>query len=91
MKPMHHGAPVHTFRVADKEHQFLAFRDEAAQKRNVLERELATKPEIAELVIDFRGVDAMTNSYADELIGKFYVTLAAGDAGVSTVELVGLS
>jgi len=91
MKPMHHGAPAHTFRVADKEHQFLAFRDEAAQKRNVLERELATKPEIAELVIDFRGVDAMTNSYADELIGKFYVTLAAGDAGVSTVELVGLS
>lgn len=93
MKPKEHGTATHTFSVytGKTSDQFLAFRARAVETRSRLERDLAANSPIDELIISFAGVEAMTNSYADELIGKFYVALAAGDAGVSTVGLAGLN
>lgn len=93
MKPKEHRTVTHVFSVhtGNTSDDFLAFRARALETRNRLDRDLASNSPIDELVIDFAGVEAMTNSYADELIGKFYVALAAGDAGVSTVGLAGLN
>lgn len=91
MKPKRTGPPTHTFSVATAKNQFLAFRDRAAETRSRLEHDLAASAPIDELIIDFHGVEAMTNSFADELIGKFYVAFAAGDVAVSTVRLTGLN
>jgi len=93
MKPKEHRTVPHIFSVhtGNTSDDFLAFRARAVETRNRLERDLASSSPIDELIISFAGVDAMTHSYADELIGKFYVTLAAGDAGVSTVGLADLN
>jgi hypothetical protein len=40
---------------------------------------------------DFGGVDAMTISFADEFLGRFYVHLAAGPARPAGVLLTGLN
>ena len=40
------------------------------------------------LTIDFGGVEAMTNSFVDEFLGKFYLLLAAGDVSADGVRLV---
>lgn len=93
MKPKEHRTAPHVFYVhtGSSSDDFLAFRARAVETRNRLERELASNSPIDELIIDFARVEAMTNSYADELIGKFYVALAAGDAEVSTVGLASLN
>lgn len=71
--------------------QFLVSRMHGAQARARLEHLLETTTSAGQLAIDFHDVEAMTNSYADELIGKFYVSLAAGDVAASRVLLVGLN
>lgn len=88
---MHGSAVVYTFHVATGEHRFLAFRSAAAQNRYRLEGELTANPDVEEVLLDFRAVAAMTYGYADELVGRFYATLAAGDAGARAVGLTGLT
>ncbi|GAA3245441.1 MULTISPECIES: MarR family transcriptional regulator [Streptomyces] len=74
-----------------KEHgTFLATRAKGADARRVLEEQLAAAAPVAVLTIDFAGVEAMTNSFVDEFLGKFYLLLAAGDVNTDGVRLVGL-
>ncbi|WP_162788527.1 STAS-like domain-containing protein [Amycolatopsis albispora] len=70
---------------------FLATRSTAKLARESLEHEASTAPHDAEIIIDFTGVDAMTISFADEFLGKFYVAVATGDVAVSAVLLRGLN
>lgn len=92
MKPTKKIASTVTFIVYDVDpRSFLAFRDVAARIRKRLEDELKNLAPVDTLVIDFQHVEAMSNSYADELIGKLYVALAAGDVAASTVSLTGLN
>lgn len=69
---------------------FLFTRTVGITARNELEGQLRNAP-VALLTIDFSGVDAMTNSFTDEFLGKFYVALAAGDHDVEGVQLAGLN
>ncbi|MEU3550836.1 MarR family transcriptional regulator [Streptomyces longwoodensis] len=74
-----------------KEHgTFLATRVKGADARRALEEELTAAASVALLTIDFGGVEAMTNSFVDEFLGKFYLSLAAGDVNAAGVRLVGL-
>jgi hypothetical protein len=83
-------SPPHLYRV--NEHgSFLATRSTAKVARESLEHEAATGPQVCEFIIDFAGVDAMTISFADEFLGKFYAAVAAGDVAVSIVLLQGLN
>jgi hypothetical protein len=54
------------FRIAD-EGTFLALRANAATLRAAIEQDLASG---FTAVLDFTGVEAITNGYADELVGK---------------------
>lgn len=75
-----------------KEHgAFLFARTVGADARRSLEEQVAANAPIALLTIDFGGVEAMTNSFVDEFLGKFYLSLAAGDLPASTVRLTGLN
>ncbi|GAB2331355.1 hypothetical protein STREPTOSP366_65040 [Streptomyces variabilis] len=74
-----------------KEHgTFLATRVKGAGARRALEEQLTAAARVALLTIDFGGVEAMTNSFVDEFLGKFYLLLAAGDVSADGVRLVGL-
>ncbi|WP_328674925.1 winged helix-turn-helix transcriptional regulator [Streptomyces sp. NBC_00343] len=74
-----------------KEHgTFLATRAKGAETRQALEGQLVDAVPIALLIIDFGGVEAMTNSFVDEFLGKFYLLLAAGDIHADGVRLAGL-
>ncbi|MFB6753583.1 winged helix-turn-helix transcriptional regulator [Streptomyces sp. NPDC056353] len=74
-----------------KEHgTFLATRAKGAETRKALEEQLAAAAPLALLIIDFGGVEAMTNSFVDEFLGKFYLLLAAGDIHTEGVYLAGL-
>src|ERR1022692_2518612 len=69
---------------------FLATRATGRSIREDLEDRIAqAHPD--EVRIDFGGVEAMTISFADEFIGRFYALLAADDIRVQTVLLAGLS
>ncbi|MEV7152739.1 MarR family transcriptional regulator [Streptomyces sp. NPDC093084] len=73
-----------------KEHgTFLATRAKGTETRQALEEQLAAGS-LTLLTIDFGGVEAMTNSFVDEFLGKFYLLLAAGDIRTDGVCLVGL-
>jgi hypothetical protein len=50
---------------------FLATRDRARVTRLELEDTISADPAVQVLVLDLSGVEAMTVSYADELIGRF--------------------
>lgn len=89
MKPPKQKASL-TFAVRDFG-SFLFTRSAGITARNGLEDKLRSSGPVALLTIDFTGVDAMTNSFTDEFLGKFYVALAAGDSGVDGVELAGLN
>lgn len=80
----------HLYRVG-KHGSFLATRSTAKAARESLEHESSTGSDATEVVIDFAGVDAMTISFADEFLGKFYAAVAAGDVAVSVVLLKGLN
>ncbi|GGQ97235.1 DUF4325 domain-containing protein [Streptomyces pilosus] len=74
-----------------KEHgTFLATRGKGADARRTLEEQLSAAAPISLLTIDFGGVEAMTNSFVDEFLGKFYLLLSAGDVNADGVRLVGL-
>lgn len=89
MKPKKTGEPL-TFAVVQFG-AFLSTRDLGAQARIQLEAEVRDTAPVAMLSIDFEGVEAMTNSFADELVGKFYLLMAAGDIEAGGVQLVGLN
>ncbi len=69
---------------------FLATRSKARQAREDLEGaiQVAAGPVVT---IDFGGVEAMTISFADEFLGKFYLALGAGDLMTAGVRLDGLN
>lgn len=79
-----------TFAVRDFG-SFLFTRDVGIEARSSLEGELRDSGPVGLLTIDFTGVDAMTNTFTDEFLGKFYVALAAGDSSADGVELAGLN
>lgn len=56
---------------------FLATRGRARTIREELEARIAADKASDTVVIDFGGVDAVTVSFADEFLGRFYVGLAA--------------
>jgi hypothetical protein len=70
---------------------FLATRSSARTARTKLENKTASLDAPDVVVIDFAGVDAMTISFADEFIGKFYTTIGAGDISPQVILLRGLN
>jgi hypothetical protein len=89
MKPPKQKASL-TFAVRDFG-SFLFTRSKGITARNDLEDKLRNFGAVTLLTIDFTGVDAMTNSFTDEFLGKFYLSLAAGDSVADGVELDGLN
>ncbi|MDX2758174.1 winged helix-turn-helix transcriptional regulator [Streptomyces europaeiscabiei] len=71
--------------------EFLFTRAKGASARADLEEHLRHTDVLAMLTIDFAGVTAMTNSFADEFLGKFYTLLAAESRAVEAVQLAGLN
>ncbi|GAA2358105.1 winged helix-turn-helix transcriptional regulator [Streptomyces violaceusniger] len=69
---------------------FLSTRGEGAHKRSALQAALRSAGPAPVLEIDFTGTEAMTHSFVDEFLGKFYVSLAVGDVQVAGVILIGL-
>ena len=69
---------------------FLATRSSARTIRESLETKALALDPGDNLVIDFTGVQAMTISFADEFLGKFYTAVAAGDIPAQAVLLQGL-
>lgn len=70
--------------------QFLATRAKGHVVREDLE-DLIARERPDGVLIDFVGVEAMTISFADEFLGRFYASLAAGDVLAQTVLLLGLN
>lgn len=58
---------------------FLATRDKAAKIREELERKIRQLKPSEVVEISFSGVEAVTVSFADELIGRLFTSHAAGD------------
>jgi DNA-binding MarR family transcriptional regulator len=70
--------------------QFLATRSKGREMRGELEDRISRgRPD--EVVIDFTSVEAMTISFADEFVGRFYTSVASGDIVASLVLLTGLN
>ena len=72
------------------EAQFLATRSKGQELRAELEDQVSRMP-ADKVVIDFSGVQAMTISFADEFVGRFYTSLASGDTTAPLVLLTGLN
>jgi hypothetical protein len=70
---------------------FLATRGKARTIRQDLEERIASEPATELVVIDFSGVEAMTISFADEFLGRFFTALAAGDVRPIAILLNGLN
>jgi hypothetical protein len=70
---------------------FLATRGKARSLRESLEKRIEANPACESVVIDFSGVEAMTISFADEFLGRFYTVLAAGDVRPVAVLVNGLN
>ncbi|MCH0561164.1 winged helix-turn-helix transcriptional regulator [Streptomyces sp. MUM 16J] len=71
--------------------EFLFTRAAGAAARADLEEQLRQSDALSMLTIDFAGVIAMTNSFADEFLGKFYTLLPAEGHAVEAVQLAGLN
>jgi hypothetical protein len=72
------------------EAQFLATRSKGRDIRGELEDQISRDhPE--EVVIDFTSVEAMTISFADEFLGRFYASLASRDGSAWLILLAGLN
>jgi anti-anti-sigma regulatory factor len=80
-----------TYAVGQEDQNFLATRSKARQIRNELEDRIASDTTAELVVIDFSDVEAMTISFADEFLGRFYTALAAGDVRPIAVLLTGLN
>ena len=70
---------------------FLATRGKARTLRESLEKRLTADPACGSVEIDFSAVEAMTISFADELLGRFFSALAVGDVRPVAVLLTGLN
>ncbi|MCW3814458.1 STAS-like domain-containing protein [Micromonospora sp. DR5-3] len=70
---------------------FLATRSKARQAREDLAGAIQAAIAGSVVTIDFDGVEAMTISFADEFLGKFYTALGAGDLTTAGVRLAGLN
>ena len=70
--------------------QFLATRGKGRAAREELEDRIK-QIHADGVLIDFTHVEAMTISFADEFLGRFYASLAAGDVLVEAVVLLGLN
>jgi hypothetical protein len=70
--------------------QYLAFRSNGRAMREDLEDQIAQRHPDG-VLIDFARVEAMTISFADEFLGRFYTSLAAGDVQVPAVLLLALN
>ena len=79
-----------TFVVVDHGERFLATRDRGRACRTSMEKTIRSAPSAHGLVIDFTGIEAMTISFADEFIGKFYAELASAADATMLVRLRGL-
>jgi hypothetical protein len=89
MNPETYEQPL-VFSIRQHAAAFLSTRASAADARRMLEHQLEPSDDRL-IIIDFAGVEAMTNSYADELIGKLYGALAAGDVTSGGVQIIGLN
>lgn len=88
MNPKDTGGRV-IFSVRDDGPEVLAMRATGAELRQKLES--ALEPAEDRLItLDFTSVRAMTNSFADELVGKLYISLAGGTLTSGGVQLTGL-
>jgi DNA-binding transcriptional ArsR family regulator len=70
---------------------FLATRDAGRSARHDLETAITTAAGEHTVIIVFDAVDAMTISFADEFLGRFYSDLASGDINVRGTLLRGLN
>jgi hypothetical protein len=70
---------------------FLATRSSARQAREDLEARIRIQGVPTTVLIRFDDVEAMTISFADEFLGRFYSAQAAGDAPTSGVILSGFN
>lgn len=70
--------------------QFLATRGKGRAAREELEDRIKQEHPDG-VLIDFTHVEAMTISFADEFLGRFYASLAAGDVLAGAVVLLGLN
>src|SRR5437764_327050 len=70
---------------------FLATRGSARKAREDVESLIASRGRVDTVMIDFAEVEAMTISFADEFIGRFYASLATGDIPADGVLLAGLN
>ena len=86
MKPEH----AEPFTYSVRPHgDFLATRDLAKTVLRDLEDHVP--PDAAAVVIEFTDVDAMTISFADEFLGRYYSALASSDVSPAVVTLTGLN
>lgn len=69
---------------------FLATRSDARKARTSLEA-LLDAGDIDYLIIDFTAVEAMTISFADELIGRFFAARSADDNSGLGIQITGLN
>lgn len=70
---------------------FLATRGCAKTAREGLEAAIEAQPAARLVVIRFDDVEAMTISFADEFLGRFYIALASGHLATAGVQLSGLN
>lgn len=70
---------------------FLATRGRARTAREALEAEMAANGATTAVLVCFADVEAMTISFADEFLGRFYSALAAGHLMTAGVQLSGLN
>jgi hypothetical protein len=70
--------------------QFLATRKKGQELRGLLEDQISRMP-VDEVVIDFSGIEAMTISFADEFVGRFYAAPASDTDAAPIVLLSGLN
>lgn len=82
--------PVLAFTVSQYGN-FLATRSSAKAARESLETQIEAQAPDYTTLISFEGVDAMTISFADEFLGRFYSSLASGDVLTGGVLLTGFN
>lgn len=70
---------------------FLATRASGRAARNDLEEAALRCVPGSVLIVDFAGVDAMTISFTDEFLGRFYSSLGSSDPRLAGVLLDGLN
>lgn len=70
---------------------FLATRGSAKAARENLENSIRGHDRVVTVRIRFDGVEAMTISFADEFLGRFYSSMAAGDVTAAGVLLSGFN